>query len=237
MKLPKKISPCPIVEAIVELRFEATLPEEIIPGLLYPALKENFPSIEKLPVAEIPPVIRNSDPNLKFSPYYKFSGDIFTIQVGPRTFSILCNKTYPGWSEFLARIKTAFTALKEVNIVKDAVRLGLRYINFFPNEDIFKQLNIKLEFNGEPLVGQHNILRNETERGGLVHIIQVASNVTITRDPQQLSGSTFDIDVINSQENIMDNFIAFTEEAHEKEKEAFFSLLSDSYLKSLNPEY
>ena len=51
MKLPVTISPCPIVEAVAEVRFETLVPEDAIFGLVYQTLKTDFPKVETLPVA------------------------------------------------------------------------------------------------------------------------------------------------------------------------------------------
>jgi hypothetical protein len=42
MKLPVSISPCPIVESVTEVRFETTVPEDAVFGLVYQALKADL---------------------------------------------------------------------------------------------------------------------------------------------------------------------------------------------------
>jgi uncharacterized protein (TIGR04255 family) len=69
MKLPKKISPCPIVEAIIEIRFDASLPGDAIFGIIYNMLKDEYTNLEKLPILELPDAIRTTDPNLMYSPH------------------------------------------------------------------------------------------------------------------------------------------------------------------------
>ena len=49
MSIPKKISPSPILEAVVEIRFENELPSEVIFGKLYGALSTEFDQTEQLP--------------------------------------------------------------------------------------------------------------------------------------------------------------------------------------------
>lgn len=237
-RVPKKIDPCPILEAVVELRFEASLSEEVIPGLLFPSFKDEFPEIKQLPVTELPLNIRRSDPNLKFSPYYRFEGDKLTIQIGPRVFSVLCQKEYLGWETYSQQIKAAFEEIKKQNIVQSASRLGLRYINFFPNMDVFRKLKVNIMFDDQSLVGNSNILRTETTQGTFNCAVQLANNSQVNKDGKQFKGSTFDIDVSNTQGHlIMNDFVDLVNEAHEIEKKIFFSLLKDDYLQLLNPEY
>ena len=70
MQIPKKITPCPILEAIVEIRFEPEEPDDAIFGIIYNQFKKSFPEIEKLPILQIPDQFRSKDPNLIYKPHY-----------------------------------------------------------------------------------------------------------------------------------------------------------------------
>ena len=83
MKLPKKITPCPIVEAIVEVRFESDIPEDAIFGVIYSKFKEEYSDLEKTALLQLPEQIRSKDPSLKFKPYYKLRNENFILQIGP----------------------------------------------------------------------------------------------------------------------------------------------------------
>ena len=61
MKIPKKITSCPLVETIVELRFESSLPPDAIFGVIYQKLKSDYPKVDKLPILQIPEEIRFKD--------------------------------------------------------------------------------------------------------------------------------------------------------------------------------
>ena len=96
MKLPKKISPCPILEAIIEIRFSTTLPEdasEAFFGLVYQEISDEYPGIERLPILQLPEAVRNMDDSLKYQPYYRLKGDKFLINLSPRVFGLI-NKVY-----------------------------------------------------------------------------------------------------------------------------------------------
>ena len=45
MQIPKKITPCPILEAIVEIRFEPEEPDDAIFGIIYNKFKKRFPKL------------------------------------------------------------------------------------------------------------------------------------------------------------------------------------------------
>src|SRR5687768_13516679 len=104
VRLPKKIEICPIIDAVIELRFESNLPPEIIPGIVYGKFGKRYPKTEKLPLMEVPSSLRDSDPNLMYSPVYKLFNESFIFQIGPRVFSVLCPKEYKGWTSFKAEI-------------------------------------------------------------------------------------------------------------------------------------
>ena len=104
MQLPKKITPCPIAEAIVEIRFDSNpdIPADAIWGIIYNSFKEeySFKSIEKLPILQIPEPVRLNDPALIYKPNYKLSNEKFIFQIGPKVISLASAPNYIGWRIF-----------------------------------------------------------------------------------------------------------------------------------------
>lgn len=238
IQTPFKITPCPIYEAIVELRFESSLPEEVIAGLLYPGFKDKFPEIEKLPILELPPAIRNGDPNLIYSPHFRFKRKDMTVNVGPRVFSVACPHPYVGWTNYSAEIQDAFKMAIKIGLINKAVRLGVRYINFFKDTDVFKELKVGMELNNNSIIGNKNNLRTEIIEGNFVNVVHVANNANIVFQKQILNGSIIDIDIVNNDgPSLIRDLYDLIEEAHNKEKLIFFSLLNEEFLKTMHPEY
>ena len=90
MQLPKVISPCPIIEAIVEVRFDASIPSDAIFGVVYNEFKNDFPKKpESLPITQLPEQIRNNEPNLLYKPHYRLSDSTFLLHVGQKVISII----------------------------------------------------------------------------------------------------------------------------------------------------
>lgn len=235
---PVKITPCPIYEAIVELRFESSLPEEVIPGLLYPAFKDKYPTIEKMPILELPPAIRDGDPNLIYSPHFRFKRQNMIVNVGPRVFSVACPHPYVGWEEYFAEIQEAFKMAIKIGLINKAVRLGVRYINFFKGVDVFKELKVEVGFNSNSIIGNKNNLRTEINEGNFVNVVHIANNANIIFQNKNLNGSIIDIDIVNNDgPSLLRDLPVLMGEAHNKEKLIFFSLLKDEFLKTMNPEY
>ena len=131
IRLPNKIEHCPIVETIAEVRFDSSLPVEILLGNIFSELGQEYKSIENLPILDIPQVIRDNDPALKYNPYYKLIGNNFVLQLGPRSFSIVNTGEYVGWDVFNKKVNEAISALIVRQNQVAVLRTGLRYMSFF----------------------------------------------------------------------------------------------------------
>ena len=97
-KLPVRISPCPILEAVLEIRYVSGEDWAILPGLLHTHIKERYPKHERLPIAEMPEEFFRHDPGVTYAPRMRFIGAGFVIQFGPRVISLLTKGDYPGWT-------------------------------------------------------------------------------------------------------------------------------------------
>lgn len=239
MKLPKRITPCPLIDAVVELRFDSSLPPDAVFGMAYGRLKETYSKVEKLPILNLPDMIRLKDPDLIFQPYYKLSGDQFVVQIGPKVLSITSPGEYSGWEAFFAKIKETYDVIKPIGIIKTVTRLGIRYINFF-DFDIFEKINLRISLNDQPLSAKQTTVRLEIQDERFGHLLQVVNNVTVEGKPKgPRKGSVIDIDthMEGRFEDFFDSMEDFVSDGHQAEKQLFFSLLKPDFLASLKPEY
>ncbi len=240
MSLPNKISPCPISEAIVEIRFDSSFPPDAIYGVVYNAFKENFPKPQNLPILQIPEPIRLQDPALRFKPYYKLTNSGFIFQIGPKVCTLSSIKEYAGWTAFLVKIRDSFKRLFDLEIIDKVTRLGIRYINFFEADDIFDKVNLKISMGSEPFQSEHTIIRTSIKSGEFISNLQISNKVILNQGGKNQEGSIIDIDVVAidiPQEDIKNKIIELVEKGHYEEKKLFFSLLEKSFLATLNPEY
>jgi len=145
MLLPKKIAPCPIIDALLEIRFETDVHPSAVFGIIYHAISTKYPNVEKLPVLQVPEPVRDNDPTFKFKPYFKVTDNNYIVQIGPDVITISSHPKYAGWNSFSAEIFTLIHTVQNLDIVNSIVRLGLRYINFFPI-DIFNNINLEILF-------------------------------------------------------------------------------------------
>src|SRR5437870_4231239 len=125
MKLPQKIELCPIIEAVVEIRFEASIFRNAVFGIVYNSLKDQFSGeVEKLPILQIPENLLQSDPSFQYKPYYKITKGNYALQIGPDVISISCLNPYSGWKEYSQLIFQILENFSKLNIIKKVERLG-----------------------------------------------------------------------------------------------------------------
>ncbi len=145
MTLPKQINPSPINQAVVEIRFNSSLPSDAVFGVVYNKLKDSYKSAEQLPILQIPEAVRNNDPNLIYQPHYKLLKEHYAFQVGPKVISLaITEQKYTTWESYYDEIQSVFEKIKEIDFIDNVLRVGLRYINFFA-DDILKNLNISIK--------------------------------------------------------------------------------------------
>lgn len=234
-RVPKKISPCSIAEAVVELRFDSDLPADAILGVLFNKFKEKYPQFSKLPVLELPSFFRDNDENFKFSPYYRMTNNDFIFQIGPRCFSLACPKEYKGWKVYSREIEWVFNEITALNFVKNPLRLGVRYINFFEDTNIFEKTQAELSLAKNSLLNNANILRSEFTFQGFQCVIQMTNTALLDGN---VKGSSLDIDVIyENKSDMLKNHGQIISSAHDVEKTLFFGILKNNFLETLSPEY
>ncbi|MFN8429092.1 MAG: TIGR04255 family protein [Spirosomataceae bacterium] len=234
MHLPSRIEPCPIIDAIIEIRFTSKINANAVFGILYGVLQEDFKNVETLPILQIPEVVRVSDPNLKYKPYYKISNEAIITQIGPDVITISSFPEYLGWKDFSQRIFKILNKIITTGIFEKIERLGIRYINFFETE-IFNKVNLSVTLNSNNINLKNTIVRTEIEQESFTSTLQIANNVNIN----QKFGSIIDIDTFTTfnLETFFEEKEKIINSGHDKEKELFFKLLKSEFLKSLNPQY
>ena len=239
MILPKRVEPCPIVDSVVELRFQsATFPNAVF-GIIYTALKDQYSEVEKLPILQLPEQLRDSDPNFKFKAHYRVvSADKYSVQIGPDVIVIGAPDPYPGWYDFSQRIYDVVEQVLKSGIISSVTRLGIRFINFF-EEDIFDKVALHIIANDKKLSSRNTLLRTEVEKDSFLNTLQIANSVTRTINNKMSVGSIIDIDTFKDYTDTEFNAI-YREEielGHNTEKRIFFELLKAEFLETLNPKY
>ncbi|KAF3978123.1 MAG: TIGR04255 family protein [Methylococcales symbiont of Iophon sp. n. MRB-2018] len=235
--LPKKIIPCPIKEAVFELRFESSVPEDAIFGIVFNQFKDEFNNTAtSLPILEVPSQIRNQDPNLMFAPHYKMDSEFFTMQIGPKAISLVNTKEYKGWECFQERISKTFKKLQKIGIITKINRLALRYINVFPHKNIFDSSSVQVVLENSPLDSSNINLVTEIKNDSISSSVRVISGAQVAMTNEIIHGSVVDID--SSIQNVESKcFLDNLNQVHEEEKRLFYKIIGSKVLKTLTVEY
>jgi uncharacterized protein (TIGR04255 family) len=242
ISLPARIPPDAILEALVEFRFEhADLPELVLGRLLDVPLWAEF-SQTRLPAADIPQPLRDSDINLRYQPLVELrKADGSRIaKIGGRVMSYHIVAPYPGWDVFRAEIGLALheviTKLKSPRFS----RVGFRYVNALrPDGHNIRDLrdtNISLKVGNDVI----------TESLVVNYIRSLSPNHTVTvkvATPDLVIGPIpagysllCDVDVATKEGNFLTDYaelVAWIDDAHTLEKAEFFAILPEAITKTL----
>jgi len=236
--VPSKLEKCPIVDALIEIRFESPFPKSVIFGMIYSIIKEKYlGEVKQLPTSQIPEQIREADPNLKFKPLYLIEGDETIIQIGPDVIAISSKIPYKGWSYYSEYVINDINRLINKGIISKVIRVGLRYVNFFENDimnDLTLTLNMASGYNAKNIY-----IRTDIPDNDFIDVIQISNTAQYHKNGITLNGTLIDID---SSKYYNDSYFSKNIEeelnkAHKSEKCIFFSLLKADFLNSLKPKY
>ncbi len=221
-----------IIEAVVQFKFEEKIEIEDVFFTVKTAL-DGF-TYKKEQIMELPPAIRESDPKLKYSPYYSFASDTLTINVSPYMFSFSINGFYPGWTKFKEMIIENFIKFETLASRWGKSTVSIRYIDFFQNTNIFDNISINVD-------NPHNLCNStfaEDRKNYVTEFrckydtkvrLQIVNNVSVnTEIDTKQNGSIIDTDVHTF--DVLD-YTKALEEVHEVAKATFFNIIDDEFAK------
>ena len=239
IQLHVSIEKCPIVDALIEIRFDTKVNPSAVFGLIYGVLMQKYPGqVINLPILQLPEAVRNSDPALKYKPLYRIVNENVIIQIGPDVLSISSVIPYIGWESFKEHAAEIIRQVITADIINRVSRLGHRYINFFES-NILNQ--ITMSFNMTEGYGIQNVqITTQVKDNDFDNTIQFSNSAMLNvNSPSQKNGSIIDIDTFKeySDNYFLENIVSEIEHAHKTEKTLFFSLLKPDFIKSLNPHY
>lgn len=238
-RLPTKITPCPIVEAILEIRFVTSESWRTLPGLLYAKIRDRYPEQKDLALADMPEEMRRQQVAFANLPHMQFLGADFLIQFGPRVISLVTKPNkYPGWAALEKEMTWLLARLKECGFISEGERLGVRYVNFL-HQNVFDQLILGVCVGQQPLTSGETAVTSVLRKKPFSARLHVANSVLLGDEAEVRKGSVLDIDVwLGALDfDLFEDGIAKINDAHRFEKEIFFGLLKPEFLASLNPEY
>lgn len=244
--LPIKLKKEPLIDAVFEVRFSCAVPASIVvPGSLFNNL-EGEKTIESLPLSQLPKLIRDADPNLKFAPLSRIDWNNFFINIGDSSLSVSCKYPYCGWKLFIQAIEDVMRALEKSNVVTAVDRYSMKYVDLIPassNRQKVSMINFKVSIAEHQLENEPFQLRIEIPRNGLVHAVQVISSAQATLHTGIVKeGLIIDVDSFSDQKGIsiqslLNGFTEKLETIHKANKAMFFDCISPETLELLEPQY
>lgn len=249
MKLPKRIDPDRIKDAIIEVRFTTKLPFEVYLGLLYQSLDDTFKYTSR-PIG--PKNLQFALPSegsreIKFSLNSSsslFYNEHIKFEIQPNSIIFNCFSKYLTWDIYQPQIHNVLTQIWKANVIESFTRVGIRYISEYPDTEIKSITKFSFSF-GMPNINSDNYsFRTEFKNSDCRIILNLASRIPVVINmpssaEQKGTLSTIDVDVIreNLEEKSLDSLLLVINQVHITEKEMFFKLLDEKFLASLNPVY
>jgi uncharacterized protein (TIGR04255 family) len=236
IRLPRKINPDLIEEAVVEIRFESEIPPQEVVDQLLVEFGRDYTIRKELPASQIPPIMRDQDPQFRYLPIRQLIKDEIVLQIGGRVISCVNKKPYLGWKNLKDKVENMAEKLKASKVVGEYKRLGIRYLNIF-DTNVLDKVNLVFSASGSHIVDEKIDLRLSLDLNRFQAAVKVSNNVRAVINDRVIDGSLVDIDafIVDFRE---DELMTLIEEGHSLEKKLFFALLKDSFVKGhLNPEY
>ena len=242
MKIPTKLNLCPIIESVFEIRFDSVLDANIVFALIYGKLKDDFPKVETLPLSELPASMRDADPNLKYQPAYKLhykDNENIVLQICAKAVGFSFTPEYCGWNDFSSFVIRYLNKIRETEVISHVIRIGFRVINFIEG-NVFdgEKINLKICLRDKEIPYKETSIKTVFSDGDCHSTTMIFNEAQLNNVTPIKKGSVIDIDTFSVNcSRFFENAPAFLENVHLAEKKVFFNLLTEEYLKSMQPEY
>jgi uncharacterized protein (TIGR04255 family) len=245
-KLPEILEREPLVDAIFEVRFRDTSPiADILPGVLFQENGQNT-KISRLPVAELPPDMRESDPNLRYAPVVRVELEKYLVSVGDRSVLINCKLPYPKWKQFKAEILEIVARIAKLGVAGNVERYSLKYVNLIQAPTIAEQvskINMSISLGDVKVSGDHANVQVHHKEDGIIHILSVVVGAQANlADGQVIFGTIVDIDSIRELAPV--DFASFEkslepglQHLRQANKQKFFACLTAQAIQEMGPIY
>lgn len=240
-RIPSKLDNCPIIESVLEIRFDSTYDRSIVFPILYSAINNDFLAPIPLPILQIPENIKAQDPNLVYQPYYRLTlkdDKNVSLQIGPRVIAFCFTQNYSGWDSFKSYVLKYVGIIQKTNIIKKVLRMGFRVINFFEWDIYKKGMELKISLSDSEIPYMETALKTKFTHGIYESTLNILNNATLNNVQGKRDGSVIDIDTCTvCCDDFFSEISKYMDEAHHVEKEIFFNLLTDDLINTLRPSY
>jgi uncharacterized protein (TIGR04255 family) len=238
--VPKKLKNDAIVEALLEVRFET----ETMPEILFGRLADYGPwkgfTQRRLPAYDLPAVMRQADPNLRFHPVFELSSEQRAVRIGPRVISYHRAVPYVGWERFWPELGETISGIFEKANGLVIHRLGLRYLNALRPDlhgvGSISDLDLEIKVASERVTGNVNLNFTVDVPNNTACTVRIATTEFVQGNLPPNTSVYVDVDVFTKdgfetrERKTVENWVRA---AHDNEKGQFFRLLTDQTIEAL----
>jgi uncharacterized protein (TIGR04255 family) len=245
-KLPSRLKKEPLVEAVFESRFVSEVDaSDILPGFLHTVLNGGV-QIERLPLGELPKLVREQDANLASQPLVRVHAGQFTYLIGSKSLGIACNLPYPGWSTFNAAIESMLGYLEKSSIATAITRYSMKYVDIVESHDVAESVaraNVSIKVGNHQLVDEAFKLQMTVREDAILHLVEMgAPGFAVITPATQRTGLLVSIDSIVETNvmplaQFMNGSSGRLKKLHASNKAMFFDCLTPSTILHLEPVY
>ncbi|MCF0071810.1 TIGR04255 family protein [Dyadobacter sp. CY261] len=234
MKIPRKIDDR-LKDAIIQLRFEKVGEVEQVSATFAEQMGTDFQEIEVPEAAEI------SAGNKEFIKVYIHKEGKYRLVLTDKAISFNIVNGYVGWYQYSAFIKKTIRCLLDEGHYSELSTLGVRYISIFDETPIFNNITPVISFSPLSQEAKNAQFTIELDRSPHKVVVTLLNSITRQIDgSNNVMFSVVDIDTsspFRSSLFSVDAVMLKLNECHNEQKEVFFSLLKEDFIKSLNPVY
>jgi uncharacterized protein (TIGR04255 family) len=238
--IPDKLTHDAIVEALLEIRFDHDSVSEVVVGQLTAASAWAGYRVQRLPLADMPAAIRDSEAEFRYQPILQLqrpeAGEI--LKIGAHVISLHTLAPYPGWPTFGARLQALVAVLFEAVDSPNINRVGLRYLNALTQihgiSDLW-DLNINFKIDGSRPSSEFMASYRFDPRDDMRGQATIATQAFVAgAAPDALAFIDIDVSTPNPLGQISrQDVLLWLEDAHQFEKKAFFELWPEKILSKL----
>lgn len=171
-----------IIESLLCVGVTFNIPSDAVIGVLFNILHQEDGDVQlkKLPIADIPYEIRNADINLKNKPTHQIDCKDGFVQIGGKTLCIGVKMPYERWEIFASFICKIYDSLIRQELIKGVSTADLQYLNFYPNNNIFDDINLHIALEKEKINYVSTILKTEIPCDeNVVGVLQITNGVHV----------------------------------------------------------
>jgi uncharacterized protein (TIGR04255 family) len=170
---------------------------------------------------------------------YLFYNDTIKFQITEQTIAMNCNKKYNSWIFYFKEVSKLLDVINEIDDKLLFQKVGVRYVSSYLETDLRSILNFNFSFNFPNISSDKFSFGNEFEYKSSKVFMSLKNKISeISYENKPVLTSYIDIDIINDKLDL-DIFEVRKQidTQHDIEKDIFFGILDEDYLKSLNPVY